>query len=197
MKKIYICIAMGIFFASCSTEEGTKESIQNLRTVNVDTQASWNTIMTKIENTCVQQSYNDTEEVIAYVESIASENKDFQALDKKNYESPESAEVEYLLTVNPANALSAMNYSTATNYYLNQMLVVNGPWATNPAFDSNVSQRDKQLLGFLSYTWGPDKDWDWDKMKPLAFVKGYENSVAKAIILSVVVKESEKIEKVN
>ncbi|WHT40673.1 MULTISPECIES: hypothetical protein [Myroides] len=197
MKKIYICIAMGVFFASCSTEEGTKESIQNLRTVDVDTQANWNSIMTKIENTCVQQSYNDTEEMIAYVKSVAFANEDFKNLNFKNYTSPTAAEVEYLLTVNPANALSAMSYSAATNYYLNQMLVVNGPWATNPASDANVSQRDKQLLGFLSNTWGPDKDWDWDKMKPLAFVKGYENSVAKAIILSVAVKQAEKIEKVN
>lgn len=133
MKKIYICIAMGVFFASCSTEEGTKESIQNLRTVDVDTQANWNSIMTKIENTCVQQSYNDTEEMISYVKSVAFKNEDFKNLNFKNYTSPTTAEVEYLLTVNPANALSAMSYSVATNYYLNQMLVVNGPWVTNPA----------------------------------------------------------------
>jgi len=193
MKKIYICAAMGLIFASCSTEEGMNESKQDLKTVQVVAQTSWNTIMTSIDDTCTQQSYNDTEEMIAYVEEVAFANKQFNSLNLKGYTSPTATEVETLLTVDPAIALSTMNYATSTKYYLNQMLVVSGPWATNPANDANVSNRDKELLSFLSNTWGPDKDWDWDKKKPLAFVQGYEQSVAKAIILTLAVKQAEKV----
>ena len=194
MKKIYICAALGLFFASCSTEESANTSIKDVKTVNVVSQASWNTIMTDIENSCTQGSYDDIQEMLDYVETAALANPSFQALGLKEYVSPTVEEIEYLLIVDPAVALSEMNYSTAANYYLNQMLVVSGPWATHPSNDINLSNDDKKLLNFLSYTWGPDKDWDWDKKKPLAFVKGYESNVATAIILSVSVKQAEKVE---
>lgn len=192
MKKIYICAALGLFFASCSTEEGTKESIQDVKTVNVVGQTNWKNIIDAINSACVTSNYNTTEEIISGVENAAFANSDFKKLDMKGYVTPTVSDVEYLLNNNEATILGQLNYSDATNYYLNQMLVVRGPWETDPATDKGVSARDKELLTFLSYTWGPDKDWEWDKKRRVAFVKGYEDSLTRAIVLSLVLEQVEK-----
>lgn len=197
MKKIYICAALGLFFASCSTEEGTKESRQDLETVNVVGQTNWLDIMNAIDGACVTSSYKTMEEMIVNVENVAFANSDFQKLNMKGYVTPTVSELESLLNNDEATILGQLNYSDATNYYLNQMLVVRGPWETNPATDKGVSNKDKELLIFLSSAWGPDDDWEWNKKKPIAFVKGYKDSLARAIVLSVMSEQAEKIEKVN
>ena len=197
MKKIYICAALGLFFASCSTEEGTKESRQDLETVNVVGQTNWLDIMNAIDGACVTSSYKTMEEMIVNVENAAFANSDFQKLNMKGYVTPTVSELESLLDNDEATILGQLNYSDATNYYLNQMLVVRGPWETNPATDKGVSNKDKELLIFLSSAWGPDDDWEWNKKKPIAFVKGYKDSLARAIVLSVMSEQAEKIEKVN
>jgi len=197
MKKIYICAALGLFFASCSTEEGTKESRQDLETVNVVGQTNWLDIMNAIDGACVTSSYKTMEEMIVNVENAAFANSDFQKLNMKGYVTPTVSELNSLLDNDEATILGQLNYSDATNYYLNQMLVVRGPWETNPAMDKGVSARDKELLMFLSSAWGPDDDWEWNKKRPIAFVKGYKDSLTRAIVLSVMSEQAEKIEKVN
>lgn len=197
MKKIYICAALGLFFASCSTEEGTKESRQDLEIVNVVGQTNWLDIMDAIDGACVTSSYKTMEEMIVNVENAAFANSDFQKLNMKGYVTPTVSELKSLLNNDEATILGQLNYSDATNYYLNQMLVVRGPWETNPATDKGVSVRDKELLTFLSSAWGPDDDWEWNKKRPIAFVKGYKDSLTRAIVLSVMSEQAEKIEKVN
>lgn len=197
MKKIYICAALGLFFASCSTEEGTQEPTRELRTVNVVNQANWMDMINTIDSACTTSVYKTTEEMITYVENVAMANADFQKMNLKNYVTPTASEVESILNDTEEVVLQGLNYNAATNYYLTQMLVVRGPWATDPTKDSNVSNRDRLLLDFLSRTWGPDDDWEWNKKKPIAFVKGYETSIAKAVILSVLSEQASKVEKVN
>jgi len=192
MKKIYICAALGLFFASCSTEENTTTSMEDVKTVNVVTNANWIEVMNEIEEACgSKNSYRDVDNLIGSVVRTANSNPKFNAIAGSNYFVPTVDELNFVMNTDASAIIHGMNYSIGAKTYLKALLVYNEPWTTEPTNDSNLSYEEIHLLTTLRDIVDPDEEWD--KKKPIAIAHGYQQSIAKAIIMAVLVQEFKKV----
>lgn len=193
MKKIYICAALGLFFASCSTEESANTSIEDVKTVNVAASISWVNVMNEIEGACESNvDYDDVEDLIEQVTQIAASNVAFNTIVGK-YEEPTAEELAYLMLTDDSVAIQGMNYSMAAKSYLEELIVDQVTWTMEPTKDSNLSAVEIHLLTTLRDINDPDDEWN--TKKPIAIAYGYQESIGKAVIMSVLVKEYTKVNK--
>ncbi|WP_410877979.1 hypothetical protein [Myroides sp. DW712] len=193
MKKIYICAALGLFFASCSTEESANTSTEEVKTVNVAASISWVDVMNEIEVACESNvEYKDVEDLIEQVTKIATSNTAFNGIAGK-YVEPTAEELTYLMLTDDSAAIQNMNYSMEVKTYLEELIVEKEPWTVEPTKDSNLSNVEIHLLTTLRDINDPDDEWN--TKKPIAIAYGYQESIGKAVIAAVLVKEYTKISK--
>lgn len=192
MKKIYICVALGLFFASCSTEDSTTASIEEVKTVNVVMKVNWIEVMDEIEAACEStSSYIDTDDLIDKVTKVAYSNPNFNAIAGSNYIAPTVEELIYVMNTDASTTIQGMNYSITAKTYLEDLLVNKEPWKDEPKNDPGLSFAEIQLLTTLNDIVDPDDEWN--KKKPIAIAYGYQQSKAKAVIMSALVHEFKKV----
>lgn len=193
MKKIYICAALGLFFASCSTEESATTHTEDMKTVNVVTKVNWVEAMNDIEKACESNtSYANTADLIEKVRKIAYSNAKFNAIAGSNYVEPTADELIYVMSTNALTTIQSMNYSIVAKTYLEDLLVNQETWTVDPTKDSGLSFAEIDLLTTLHDIVDPDDEWN--KKKPIAIAYGYQQSLAKAVMMSVLAQEFKKID---
>lgn len=192
MKKIYICAVFGLLFASCSTDEGQTEPVKYSNEVHSVTTTNWLNVMASIEQASQDKaSYNSTKQMMSHVESKALANAGFIAMMNVSYLAPTESEVKTVMNTDQAQLINAMNYSATAKTYLKQLLVDRKEWAVSPETNSALSAREVQLLQFAKEINDPDDEWN--RLRPLAFAYGYQNSDARAVLFAAMAHEFKKV----
>lgn len=192
MKKIYICAVFGLLFASCSTDEGQMEPVKYSNEVHSITTSNWLSVMTSIEQAAQDKtSYYGTKQMVSHVEGKALANAGFVAMMDASYLAPTESEIKTIMMADKTQLINAMNYSTTAKAYLKQLLVDNKSWAVSPETNSALSAREVQLLQFAKEINDPDDEWN--RLRPLAFAYGYQNSDARAVVFAVMAHEFKKV----
>ncbi|MBB1140391.1 hypothetical protein [Myroides sp. WP-1] len=192
MKKIYICAVFGLLFASCSTDEGQTESVKYSNEVHTVTTTNWLNVMTSIEQACQDKGdYFSTKLMITHVENKALSIPGFVTMMDSSYVTPMETEVKNVMNMDKTQVINSTNYSATAKAYLKQVLVDNKEWAISPEANPLLSAREVQLLQFVKDINDPDDDWNG--RKPLAFVYGYQNSDARAVLFAAIAHEYKKV----
>lgn len=190
MRKIYICIGLGLLFTACSTDavmNETSEAKKIALTQHTDVVVD---LIETIEKSCLQSSYRDEAELIHYVEAIAFTQTAFTNLLNDNYQKPTAEELVYIANTDIEQLLEDMYYSEKMKSYLYKKFVAQESWDTSYSTDMELSMEERNLLVILNSLEGDD---EWD-VRQIAFAYGYQSSKAKAVVLAVAVGQLNKIE---